>query len=227
MASQFDELAGDTPEERPKRGLSRSGSRFGSRQERVARSSQRSYSPRERTGPSRPAEVSERVWGLAEFWIQRGEVALGTRPAVNLPEFSKRLQAAIQADQDIRKAIERPEGQNPAEVGPEYVNDLISVMIENFWDTLAEGDKTHHQFKFLRDDWDDLYVAAETSLRVKRILKNPVVVTTSAVPKQDNPYLQKIAEDHMKHYLEAVQEPIEDVLPARKLNVRKPNKPSV
>lgn len=196
---------------------------WGSRQERRG-TRQSSPAPARN---QRPAEVSERVWGLAEHWIERGTAALGKRPPVSLQEFSKRLGDTIRQTKPFQAAL-RPAaaaGVPPWEHGPDYVNDLLSRMVEMFWDGLEAGESNSAalQFRFLDDTWDGLLDAAQTSLRVARLRKHGVVVERNDIPRTENPYLNHLANQRMRDYLEMALADDDGPSPVRNRTLRKPS----
>lgn len=124
---------------------------------------------------TRPPEVSERVWGLAEQWLEMGEAQFGKRPPVSKVEFSKRLDTRILADERLQRWL-RISPERWQEVFPgvwnsgiEFVNDVLYRMLELFYENLTEDQKNTSalQFAFLNDEWDEWSYHAVTSVQVK------------------------------------------------------------
>lgn len=164
----------------------------------------------------RPDGVSERVWGIAEQWLETGKATTGERPPVRLPEFSQRLHERIQRTKFIALVLtERTDEFSMVfERGPDYVDDLLARMVEIFWDTLEVGTRNSSlQFAFLNDDWDLLVEQARSSLQVRWIkVHGKPTVGPKHWHKDENPYLALLREQRERAWLErcereAEQEP--------------------
>lgn len=124
------------------------------------------------------------VWGLAEQWLEQGTATFGSRPPVNLPEFSKRLSDRVN------------DRLHFSGTAPDEVNSLVSVMIRKFWDGLEVGDRNNGtlQFKFLRDEWDALVDQARTSLRISWLKENGTLVSPPEYAQKGQNALDKVRE---------------------------------
>lgn len=207
----LDQLAGDEPEEGFASGGKR-GSSGGWAQRPKQTSTRRSKHQDQPTATpkGKPRDVSERTWGLAEHWLERGHAALRQRPAVSLPAFSTRLHQQIHASFD----------QGPQDVlatrGPDYVNEVVSRMIEFFWDSVQVG-QGHHaalQFAFLADDWDGLRDMAETSIWVSYLKKHgkPVPAPTDDAERRER-YEAAMGKIRIRRYLDEALAESEDSPP--------------
>lgn len=221
--SQWDAATGEYSQQ-PSRGRQVQKKVWGTRNERL----QSRSADKPRTASSvKPDEVSDRAWSIAQFWIQEGEKTFGQRPPVNLAEFSRRLQNVIVGNPEMVSAIQGAEGRNQDECGAEYVEDLVMEMVVVFWRELTQGDTLTPglQFKFLVDEWDRLEDRCRTTLRVRRILRNPHRVTAFEVSKSENPYLLAVAANTMGGYLNRAlsEDPEDSPGMHRKRNLRKPS----
>lgn len=123
-----------------------------------------------RETPSRPPEVSEDVWVLAQQWITEGEKKFGRRPPVNTVNFAVSFSEKINSTWDLRKWVQGPDEKWERTLwnsGQEFVVDVISRMIRMFYDHLTE-DQTREsaQFDFLHEEWDEWVYQALTSAQV-------------------------------------------------------------
>ena len=155
-------------------------------------------------GPQRPEEVSERVWGLAQQWVEVGTETTGQRPPVRLPEFSQRLDKTLRQTKFIRFVLNGPRQLDMLtfEDGMDYANDLVSRMVRLFWDNLEVGTKLGvAQFVFLEDDWDYLLERARTAIQVDWVKKYGRPVTPmKTYNKGENPYHQAMKEYREMEY---------------------------
>lgn len=201
----WDVVTGGEPKpesDKPKRSTGKdsskgSGSSRGSRQQ-------------DRPKNVRPAEVSERMWGMAEQWIDLGTAALGHRPPVNLEEFSKRFSSTARRDPEVKRMFKAR--------GMEYVENVLVRMIELFWES---GDPNRSagtsQFVFLHDEWDDLIYDAETSLEVRR---RKAIGRTIPAPVYDQEAI-RAHEERMKQF--KIQAWCREVLAKEPAPIRKGN----
>lgn len=126
----------------------------------------------------RPDEVSERVWGLAEQWMEAGEAHFGRRPPVNQAGFSKRLKAKINSDPQLLPWLKKGPGYwerfETWDDGFEFVNDVVARAIEMFYEYLTEDQKNSAalQFAFLNDEWDEWIYQAIDSVKIRWIKTN-------------------------------------------------------
>lgn len=154
MASQWDEVTGAEP--------FRPGPHKNPRQPRQRTRSQ----PQSKAQPQqqRPADVSARVWGLAEQFLEEGQAACGAHLPINKVKFARRLSDRINGDKEIQDLLRHR--------GPDWVNDLVSDMIQRFWTGLQEG--AHPvgvlQFVFLDEDWPDLLEDARVNANLRIVL---------------------------------------------------------
>lgn len=177
----YDTLTADEPQEEseyaPKRGANR-----GSSSTQGGHRHQQTHRPKNQ----RPADVSVRVWGMAQHWVDLGTAALGRRPKVNLEEFSKRLSSTIHNDPEFRKILADKDRWG-------YVDDLLVRMIEMFWEDLDGTGRSASQWTFLDDQWDDLRYDAATSLRVRYLKEHGRAVPPPVYdPEQRKPYEEAI-----------------------------------
>lgn len=148
---------------------------------------------------TKPTEVSDRVWANAQDWKDRGRDVFDRPVPVNQGQFAKRLNEKIKADKDLQKSLRKH--------GPEYVNDLLSWMIEKFWSNIEVGqDNTSAlQFAFLNDEWDDLMYRGETYLHVKQMKESIDAQDGKATTK---PFINW---DRMSSIREAKEQAAEDL----------------
>ena len=151
---------------------------------------------------TKPAEVSERVWGLTEHWLERGTAALGKRPPmVNQAEFAKRLDAVIKTDRPTVKLLRQR--------GPDHLNDIVSRMIDIFWAEIEKGEEHGvHQMLFL-DVWGSLLDRAQTQFMVDWLKVHGEAQEYAPVAREDNAYLQVRDAQHMRNFIARVQEETE------------------
>jgi hypothetical protein len=168
--SVWDEAGGEesAPERAPRRSPRRSA--------RPQRDLTRGDRPQSRAQRNvRPEEVSERVWEMADQWLELGEAHFGKRPPVNRQEFSKRLSAKINSDPNLRKWLKiRPERWQSTfggkwEAGSDFVNDVLARAVEMFWRYLTndQSNSASLQFAFLDDEWDEWIYQATTAVKVE------------------------------------------------------------
>lgn len=170
------------------------------RQER--RSRQQTYDRPKSSSKTKPAEVSDRVWGLAEHWMERGTAALGKRPPmVNQAEFAKRLHAAIQADRaTVRLLRER---------GADHLNDILARMVDIFWAEIERGQEGAVLQMLFLDSWDALMDRAQTAFMVDWLKDHGKTQDYTPVAKDGNKYLETLEAQHLARFMRRVQEETE------------------
>lgn len=115
----------------------------------------------------RPEGVSDNVWNLAQFWMQKAEETFGSRPPVNLRKFAVRLNEVVQNDRLVQELLT---SHPDPERCDRRVRTVLEHMVKLFFEYGTEvGDEGSPavQFKFLRDEWDYWIDMAHTSIRVK------------------------------------------------------------
>lgn len=125
----------------------------------------------------RPADVSERVWALAEQWMDAGTAHFGRRPPVNQAEFSKRLAAKINTDPQLLVWFKKPVGYWDQfdwwESAYDFVNDVVARAMEMFFEFLTEDQKPSTvQWAFLGDEWDEWIYQAIDSVKIRWIRRH-------------------------------------------------------
>lgn len=115
----------------------------------------------------KPDDVSENVWNLAQYWMQKATESLGSRPPVNLRKFAVRLNEVVQNDRLVQELL----GSHP---DPERCDRRVRMVLEHmvklffeYGTEIADEGSPALQFKFLRDEWDYWIDMAYTSIRVK------------------------------------------------------------
>lgn len=161
------------------------------------RTQARKTTPEKRTPArnTRPSEVTEDVWRLAEQWIELGTSALnGNRPYVSHYEFAKRFSTKCNEFRPLRKFRK--------EFGQEHTVSVLTFMIEFFWDGLTEGDTDAvHQMKFLRDDWESLFDRATTAFAVQAIRNTEQSGRRyEPTPPSENNYLNLVEQRRLEHW---------------------------
>jgi hypothetical protein len=142
---------------------------------------------------------------MAEQWLEMGEAHFGKRPPVNKQEFSKRLSAKINGDQNLRRWLQvKPEVwqeqfEGRWESGQEFINDVLAQAQVMFFRHLTNDQKPSSlQFAFLDDEWDEWIYQATTAVQVAWHKANsewakyvlPAAVfdpTTVGIPQDDEP----------------------------------------
>lgn len=120
----------------------------------------------------RPDEVSERVWGIAEQWLETGAAHFGKPVAVNKREFAKRLATKIRNDRSLGVWLRRPpdfwDYFGSWDDGYDFVNEVLAKMSDLFWGHLIEAQKNIPaiQYDFLDREWDEWVYQAVTAIQV-------------------------------------------------------------
>lgn len=172
--------------------------------------------PGPRASQQKPAEVSDNVWGLAEQFLEGGKAFFGRHIPVNRAEFAKRLAERINNDPDVRALLHPldwndehrlvrtrlPEDEFTARVA--RVNDIVAEMMTRFWVSLEVGANNTGglQFRFLDDDWDELWYDAVKNLMVREIVKGLDTGKTKRVAAN---YRQVPEESRAAHRLKRLQ----------------------
>lgn len=149
-----------------------------------------------RPSQQKPAEVSDHVWGLAEHFLELGKAFFGRNIPVNRAEFSKRLSERINTDPDVHAMLRPlewndkhrlvrtrlPQAEHDKRV--ERINDIVAEMISLFWSRLEAGAPNSGaiQFRFLDDDWGQLWYDAVTNLEVRKLVEGLETGETKRVP---------------------------------------------
>lgn len=119
---------------------------------------------------TKPEDVSDKVWALAQYWLRVGTETWGRRPPVNLASFASRLGAVINEDPVIRKWTKRPKGRTR----PEHLTLCFQSAVDIFWDSLEVGwpkDATI-QFYFLGEEhWHQWRDRGESVIWVRDLKK--------------------------------------------------------
>lgn len=170
-----------------------------------------------RPSQQKPGEVSENVWGLAEQFLEQGKTFFGRNVPVNRAEFSKRLSAVINDDRDVKNLLapwdwneDRTRLVRTRLSASEFakavdrINDVVSEMINVFWANLEAGAQNSGglQFRFLDDDWAQLWYVAETNLEVRKLVKG---LETGETNRVEANYRQVSEESREVHRMRRLQ----------------------
>lgn len=132
----------------------------------------------------RPADVSERVWGLTDQFLEHGERLFDRKLPVNRAKFAQRLTARVNHDEAARKILQprewdretrrvcrTPLSPEEFEKAAQQVNDILAEMIEVFYANLESGDDWDSWLdrKFL-DCWSELWYRASQNLEVRALV---------------------------------------------------------
>ena len=214
--SQWDELTGEDSSSAGGYSSRRAKSTWKPRQARQ-HSQPQSHPQAPRSSQQQPADVSDNVWGLAEQFIEEGKAFFGRNIPVNRAEFSKRLSEQINSDPDVRNALSPLEWNEahthvvrtrlPEEEftkAVDKVNAIVAEMITRFWSNLEVGTALNGglQFRFLHDDWDELWYQAAMNLEVKGLVKG---LADGTVSKRPANYRMVSEESQEAHRLKRLQ----------------------
>ena len=215
--SQWDQLTGEDSSSSDEYSSRRPKGNWNTRKPRQSPSRPQTQSSAPRSSQQQPADVSDNVWGLAEQFIEEGKAFFGRNIPVNRAEFSKRLAEQINSDPDVKNMLSPlewnaahthvvrtrlPEDQFAKAV--DKVNAIVAEMITRFWSNLEVGTALNGglQFRFLHDDWDELWYQAEMNLEVKGLVKG---LADGTVSKRPANYRMVSEESRNAHRLKRLQ----------------------